>query len=83
MRTHAVDVEAGTKQVTTCAEAKAGRKGTKMKPKGKVKAHMQGKVKMIAVGQEKAAGSARDSTEPGGVASLGHPQWQVVTMVLF
>ena len=53
-----------------------------MKPKGKVKAHMQEKVRMIAVGQEKTAGSARDSTEPGGVASLGHPQMQVVTKVL-
>ena len=36
--------------------------------------YAEAKVRMNAVGQEKVAESVRDSTEPGGVAALGHPQ---------
>ena len=79
--THAINVVAGTKQVTTYVEARSAEKGTTMKRRGKAKAHIQEKVKKKTVRREKVAGSARDSPEPGGVATPDHPRRQIVTEI--
>ena len=72
---HAVGVVAGTERVTTSAGARDEGKDTRRK----VKTRTQERAKMIAAEQRKVVGSARDSTEPGGVASPGHPRMRPAT----